>query len=56
MHHLDEEEQDWFPKVREGLGRKTRGEIGEKLIAARKKAPKEAVAAQCSKTVGAVIS
>ena len=21
-HHMDEEEQDWFPKVREGLGRK----------------------------------
>src|SRR6478736_1459174 len=20
-HHMDEEEQDWFPKVREGLGR-----------------------------------
>jgi hemerythrin-like domain-containing protein len=20
-HHIDEEEQDWFPKVREGLGR-----------------------------------
>ena len=21
-HHMDEEEQDWFPKVRAGLGRK----------------------------------
>ena len=21
-HHMEEEEQDWFPKVREGLGRK----------------------------------
>nr|WP_284289677.1 hypothetical protein [Angustibacter aerolatus] len=21
-HHMDEEEQDWFPKVREGLSRK----------------------------------
>ena len=20
-HHVEEEEQDWFPKVREGLGR-----------------------------------
>ena len=20
-HHMDEEDQDWFPKVREGLGR-----------------------------------
>ena len=22
-HHIDEEEQEWFPKVREGLGRKS---------------------------------
>ena len=21
-HHIEEEEEDWFPKVREGLGRK----------------------------------
>ena len=21
-HHMDEEEQEWFPQVREGLGRK----------------------------------
>ncbi|MEO5664766.1 MAG: hemerythrin domain-containing protein, partial [Nocardioides sp.] len=21
LHHMDEEEQDWFPKVRQGLGR-----------------------------------
>src|SRR5688572_32112950 len=26
-HHIEEEETDWFPKVREGLGRKTPQEI-----------------------------
>src|SRR4029453_11737511 len=29
QHHMDEEEQDWFPKVREGLGRKQLQQIGE---------------------------
>src|SRR5687768_1859502 len=38
-HHMDEEEQDWFPQVREGLGRTALQEIGEELLAARKKAP-----------------
>ncbi|MBW8729604.1 MAG: hemerythrin domain-containing protein, partial [Terrabacter sp.] len=35
-----EEEQDWFPKVRQGLGRKQLQELGEELISARKKAPR----------------
>ena len=38
-HHIDEEEQDWFPKVREGLGRKALQEIGEQMVELRKKAP-----------------
>lgn len=38
-HHMDEEEQDWFPKVREGLGRKALQEIGAELLAAKAKAP-----------------
>ena len=38
-HHMSEEE-DWFPKVREGLGRKQLQEIGAQMIAARKKAPR----------------
>lgn len=38
-HHIDEEEQEWFPKVRDGLGRKKLQEIGEKMIEKRKKAP-----------------
>jgi hemerythrin-like domain-containing protein len=38
-HHIDEEEKEWFPKVREGLGRKQLQELGEALVEARKKAP-----------------
>jgi hemerythrin superfamily protein len=39
-HHMEEEEQDWFPKVRDGLGRKVVQEIGAEMIAAKKKAPR----------------
>jgi hemerythrin superfamily protein len=38
-HHIEEEEGDWFPKVRAGLGRKQLQEIGAKIEQARKKAP-----------------
>jgi hemerythrin-like domain-containing protein len=38
-HHMEEEEQEWFPKVRAGLGRKQLQEIGAELIRVRKKAP-----------------
>jgi hemerythrin superfamily protein len=38
-HHMDEEESDWFPKVRQGLGRAALVEMGEQLIAAKKRAP-----------------
>jgi hemerythrin superfamily protein len=39
-HHVEEEEDDWFPKVREGLGRKRLQEIGVDLEAKRAKAPR----------------
>jgi len=39
-HHIEEEDQDWFPKVREGLGRKRLQEIGERLLELREKAPR----------------
>jgi len=39
-HHMEEEEQDWFPKVREGLGRKQLQELGEALLEAKKRAPR----------------
>ncbi|PYC79973.1 hemerythrin [Streptomyces tateyamensis] len=39
-HHIEEEEDDWFPKVREALGRKELQEIGARLLEARAKAPR----------------
>jgi hemerythrin-like domain-containing protein len=39
-HHIEEEEQDWFPKVRAGLNRKQLQEIGAGLEQARQKAPR----------------
>jgi hemerythrin-like domain-containing protein len=38
-HHMDEEENDWFPQVREALGRNVLREIGRDLIRARENAP-----------------
>jgi hemerythrin-like domain-containing protein len=40
-HHIEEEEQEWFPKVRAGLGRKQLTEIGEKMEELRPKAPRK---------------
>ncbi|MDG4810243.1 hemerythrin domain-containing protein [Micromonospora sp. WMMD1120] len=39
-HHVEEEEEEWFPKVRDALGRKQLQEIGEKMIALRPDAPR----------------
>src|SRR6478609_4431338 len=38
-HHMDEEENDWFPKVRAGLGRKQLQDLGAKMIELQKTAP-----------------
>jgi hemerythrin superfamily protein len=48
-HHIEEEEQDWFPQVREGLGRKQLQELGADLVEARKKAPKKPTALKALK-------
>ena len=42
-HHVGEEEDEWFPKVREGLTRKQLQEIGAKLEELKKSAPKSPV-------------
>jgi hemerythrin superfamily protein len=56
-HHMDEEESDWFPKVREGLGRATLGELGAQLLAAKKRAPRSpAQPSALKKAVDAVIA
>lgn len=39
-HHVEEEEQDLFPEVRESMGRKRLAEIGEQLEQARTRAPR----------------
>lgn len=38
-HHIDEEESEFFPEVREALGRKVLGEIGDALEKAKETAP-----------------
>jgi hemerythrin superfamily protein len=56
-HHIEEEEEDWFPKVRAGLGRKQLQEIGARIEEARAKAPRSpAQPSALKKTVDAVIS
>jgi hemerythrin-like domain-containing protein len=56
-HHIEEEEQDWFPKVREGLGRSVLQDIGAEMIKARRKAPKRpSQPSALKKTIDAVIA
>jgi hemerythrin-like domain-containing protein len=56
-HHIEEEEQDWFPKVREGLGRSALQDIGAEMLKARKKAPrKPSQPSALKKTIDAVVS
>jgi hemerythrin superfamily protein len=56
-HHIEEEEQDWFPKVRDGLTRTQLREIGEELAAAKARAPRRPEQPSAlKKTVDAVIS
>jgi hemerythrin-like domain-containing protein len=56
-HHIEEEEQDWFPKVREGLGRKVLQDLGAAMLEAKKKAPrKPSQPSALKKTIDAVIA
>jgi hemerythrin-like domain-containing protein len=56
-HHMDEDEQDWFPKVREGLSRSQLRELGEQLLAAKKRAPRSpAQPSALKKVVDAVVA
>ncbi|MEV7228231.1 MULTISPECIES: hemerythrin domain-containing protein [Polymorphospora] len=43
-HHLDEEEQEWFPTVREGLSREQLQDIGARMVELKKKAPRKPTA------------
>jgi hemerythrin-like domain-containing protein len=56
-HHMEEEEQEWFPKVREGLGRKQLQELGEEMVEKKKTAPRRPTSPSAlKKTVDAVIA
>ena len=56
-HHIEEEEDEWFPKVREALGRNVLQEIGEAMAESKKTAPRRpSQPSALKKTVDAVIS
>ena len=40
-HHIEEEEQDWFPQVRKAMGSKALRQLGEELAAAKSRAPSD---------------
>lgn len=55
-HHIEEEEEEWFPKVRAALGRKQLTELGERMLEAKEKAPRSpAQPSALKKTVDALI-
>lgn len=56
-HYIEEEEDEWFPQVRAGLGRKQLQDIGARMQDMRKKAPRSpAQPSALRKTIDAVIS
>jgi hemerythrin-like domain-containing protein len=56
-HHMEEEEQDWFPKVRAGLGRKQLQALGAQMIELKKTAPRSpAQPSALKKVIDAVVS
>jgi hemerythrin superfamily protein len=56
-HHVEEEEQEWFPQVREGLSRTVLQQIGAEMIEARKTAPtRPSQPSALKKTIDAVIA
>ncbi|MGW4894079.1 hypothetical protein ACWEQL_17675 [Kitasatospora sp. NPDC004240] len=40
-HHVEEEEQDWFPEVRKAMGRNRLQEVGDLLEAAKRSATRD---------------
>jgi len=56
-HHMDEEESEWFPKVRDGLSRTMLRELGGQLLEAKERAPRSpAQPSALKKAVDAVVS
>ncbi|MFG1673548.1 hemerythrin domain-containing protein [Micromonospora sp. NPDC049282] len=55
LHHVEEEEQEWFPKVRDALGRNQLQEIGQRMLDLRADAPRTPTAPKAvKKSVDAV--
>ena len=55
-HHIDQEETDWFPKVRDRLSRKQLSDLGTQLLTAKEKAPRSpAQPSALKKTVDAIL-
>jgi hemerythrin superfamily protein len=55
-HHIEEEEGEWFPKVRAGIGRKELAEIGQRMLEAKQRAPRSpAHPSALKKTIDAVL-
>ena len=55
-HHMDEEEKEWFPQVREGLSRTVLQDLGAQMIQARERAPRRpSQPSALKKTIDAVI-
>ncbi|MDQ2836903.1 MAG: hemerythrin domain-containing protein [Actinomycetota bacterium] len=55
-HHIEEEEEEWFPKVREGLSRTQLSELGERMLEMKKTAPRSpSQPSALKKTIDAVI-
>ncbi len=56
-HHIEEEETEWFPKVREALGRNDLREIGSQMLTLRVTAPRHpAQPSALKKAIDALIS
>jgi hemerythrin superfamily protein len=56
-HHMEEEEEEWFPQVRAGLGRNQLREIGARMAELKKTAPRSpAQPSALKKAVDAVIA
>lgn len=49
-HHMSDEEDEWFPKVRDGLSRTQVQEIGAKMLELKKDAPRSPDDARARKT------
>src|SRR6476620_3804105 len=55
-HHMSEEEDEWFPKVREGLSRKVLQDLGAQMLEVRERAPRRpSQPSALKKTIDAVI-